>query len=160
MVCGWSTINFNELQSENCTFPTGPLNLEEASLVVSLINVGGFFGNWLALPMNNMFGIKRSIHLFGLPLIVRFVYFSKIFYIALWYRCNCFLVSWVHCLSFGLKMCTICMCRGFYRVWLVVAYQLALQHWYRTYHETSTIRTWLETNSWMKLFFYFFIFHT
>ena len=87
MSCGWSTINFNELQSENSTFPTGPLNLEEASLVVSLINVGGFFGNWLTLPMNNIFGIKRTIHLFGVPLIVRFIFLSlfqsKIFYVAL-----------------------------------------------------------------------------
>ncbi|XP_055296382.1 facilitated trehalose transporter Tret1-like isoform X2 [Sitodiplosis mosellana] len=70
MATGWATINFNELQSENCTFPTGPLSLEEASLVVSLLNIGGFFGNWITLLMNNIFGIKRTIHLFGVPLIL------------------------------------------------------------------------------------------
>lgn len=68
---GWATINFNEFQNENSTFPTGPLNLEEASLVVSLINLGGLFGNFIVLPMSHMFGIKRTIHLFGVPLIVR-----------------------------------------------------------------------------------------
>lgn len=71
---GWSTINFNEFQSENSTFPTGPLNLEEASLVVSLINLGGFVGNWLVLPMNNALGIKLTIHLFGVPSIVRHIF--------------------------------------------------------------------------------------
>lgn len=69
---GWGTINFNELQSKNSTFPTGPLTLDEASLVVSLINVGGLIGNFaiLVLPTSETIGIKRTIHLYGVPLIV------------------------------------------------------------------------------------------
>ncbi|XP_031623102.1 uncharacterized protein LOC116340647 [Contarinia nasturtii] len=67
---GWSTINFNELQNENSTFPTGPLSLDEASLVVSLINFGGFIGNFIVLPFNIMFGVKRTLHFFGIPLIL------------------------------------------------------------------------------------------
>lgn len=72
---GWSTINFIELQNENSTFSTGPLSLDEASLVVSLINIGGFVGNFAILPISKFIGIKRTIHLFGLPLIVSECYY-------------------------------------------------------------------------------------
>lgn len=68
---GWAAINYNELQSENTTFPSGALNLEQSSLVVSLINIGGLVGNFAVLPLSQMIGIKRTIHLFGIPLIVR-----------------------------------------------------------------------------------------
>lgn len=68
---GWATINFNDLQSANSTFTTGPLNLEEASLVVSLVNIGGFIGNFAILPISQIVGAKRTLHILGLPLIVR-----------------------------------------------------------------------------------------
>lgn len=67
---GWATINFNELQSENSTFMTGPLSLEEASLVVSILNVGGFVGNFAILPVTHSIGAKRTVHALGIPLIV------------------------------------------------------------------------------------------
>lgn len=67
---GWSTINFNELQNVNSTYSTGPLTADEATLVVSLINVGGFIGNFAIMPISHWCGIKRTIHLFGVPLIV------------------------------------------------------------------------------------------
>lgn len=63
-------INFNELQNENSTFPTGPLTLQQGSLVVALSSVGGFIGNFAFSPISQVFGIKKTIHLLGLPLIV------------------------------------------------------------------------------------------
>lgn len=68
---GWSSINFNYLQSENSTFPTGPLTLNEASLVVSLVNIGGVVGNFAILPFMQIIGVKRTIHLLGLVQLVR-----------------------------------------------------------------------------------------
>lgn len=68
---GYATINFNELQSENSTLASGPLSLEEASLVVSLYNVGGFIGNFAILPITHLIGVKQTIHVLGVPLIVR-----------------------------------------------------------------------------------------
>ena len=70
-VSGWATINFVDLQSENGIFPSRPLTLEEASLVVSIVNIGGFLGNFTALPIIHRFGIKRTIHICGVPIIVR-----------------------------------------------------------------------------------------
>lgn len=142
MASGWSTINFNELQSGNSTLPTGPLNLEEASLVVSLINVGGFAGNWITLPMSHIFGIKRTIHLFGVPLIVSH-FSSWMFHVTLLtgtLNLTFFLSSWVQYSSFGHKMYTIYTLRVFYRVLLAAGYLLALPHWYKTYRMTGEIK--------------------
>lgn len=70
IVSGWATINFNELQSENSTFSTGPLKLEEASLVVSILNIGGLIGNFGVLPISQLIGVKRTLHILGPLLIV------------------------------------------------------------------------------------------
>ncbi|XP_031623613.1 facilitated trehalose transporter Tret1-like [Contarinia nasturtii] len=67
---GWAMINFSELQNKNSTFSTGPLTLDEVTLVVSLVNIGGFFGNFAIMSVSKWCGIKRTIHLFGLPLII------------------------------------------------------------------------------------------
>lgn len=68
---GWATINFNELQSEKSTFLNAPLSLDEASLLVSIVNVGGLIGNYAIVPISNLIGIKRSIHILGSLMIVR-----------------------------------------------------------------------------------------
>ncbi|XP_031623912.1 facilitated trehalose transporter Tret1-like [Contarinia nasturtii] len=84
LTSGWATINFNELQSENTTFPTGALTLEEGGLVVSLLSVGGFIGNFAILPISQMIGIKKTIHLFGVPLIlsaVLIIFARNIYYL-------------------------------------------------------------------------------
>lgn len=67
---GWATINFIDLQQENTTFPTGPLSLEEATFVTSIVSIGGFVGNFAILPVSNKVGVKRAIHFMGIPLIV------------------------------------------------------------------------------------------
>lgn len=70
IVSGWATINYNELQNGNSTFATGPLKLEEASLVVSILNLGGFIGNFAIVPISQFIGIKRTLHFLGPLLIV------------------------------------------------------------------------------------------
>lgn len=67
---GWAQINFIELQDENSTYSTGPLNSEELALIVAIANIGGFIGNFAVLPISQLIGVKRAIHLFGVPLIV------------------------------------------------------------------------------------------
>lgn len=64
-------INFNELQNKNSTYSAAPLSLQEASLVTSVVSVGGLIGNFAIVPISQTIGIKRSIHLLGVPLIVR-----------------------------------------------------------------------------------------
>lgn len=71
LATGWATINLVELQSENSTFPTGQLSLQESSLVVSLFNVGGLIGNFITVPIAQAIGVKATIHFFAVPLIVR-----------------------------------------------------------------------------------------
>lgn len=51
----------------------GPLNLEEASLVVSLVNIGGFIGNFAILPIGQLLGLKHTIHLAAVPIIVSII---------------------------------------------------------------------------------------
>lgn len=67
---GWGTINNVELQNTNTTYGTGPLTQSQASLIVSLPNFGGFIGNFAIVPISMYFGVKRTMHLFGIPLIV------------------------------------------------------------------------------------------
>lgn len=74
---GWTTINLLELQNEKSTFSTGPLNQRETSFVVSIVCVGAFFGNYIVLPTGRVIGIKRTIHLLSIPLIVRPFFSSR-----------------------------------------------------------------------------------
>lgn len=67
---GWGTINFVELQSENTTFPGGKLTLEEATLVVSIMSIGAFFGNFAIIYISRKIGLKNSIHALCLPQLV------------------------------------------------------------------------------------------
>lgn len=67
---GWISINLIELKSENTTLSTGPLTMEQLSLVISISNIGGIIGNLAIVPISRAIGIKRAIHLFVIPLIV------------------------------------------------------------------------------------------
>lgn len=67
---GWATINFVELTSEHTTFPTGKLDLKDAALVVSIVEIGGLIGDFAMLPICDRFGIKKSIHFLGIPMVV------------------------------------------------------------------------------------------
>lgn len=93
---GWVIINFIELQSEKSTFPSGPLKLEEVSLVASISSIGGFLGNFVALPIIHRFGIKGSIHLCSVPIIVSHIFDAHgaqnnaVFYISVELPTHCF----------------------------------------------------------------------
>lgn len=72
---GWSTLNFNEFQSENSTsLPTGPLNEEQSALIVSIPYIGCFVGNFAIVPFSRSIGVKRTIHLSGILIIVREIF--------------------------------------------------------------------------------------
>lgn len=66
----WSTINLMELKSENSTFPTGPMTEEQSSIYVSISNIGGLTGNFIILPISQFIGVKNTIHILSVPMIV------------------------------------------------------------------------------------------
>lgn len=69
---GWTTINLPELSNnENSTF-SFTLTKTEASLLVSFQYLGSILGNYLTLPISQLLGTKRTIHLFGIPMTVKF----------------------------------------------------------------------------------------
>lgn len=80
---GWATINFVELQSDNTIYPVKNLTLNEVSLIVSIINVGGLIGNFVVLPISVC---KKTCHLLSIPLFVsafrlcNYELFNKYFY--------------------------------------------------------------------------------
>lgn len=58
--CAWTNANYLDL----------PITEEEAGLVVSVVCVGGFFGNLIYLFLIDIIGRKNSILLLALPSIV------------------------------------------------------------------------------------------
>lgn len=67
----WPTINLLELASENSTFATGPLTHHELSTIIAIGNVGSLLGNFIILPISETIGVKYSIHLLCVPMLVR-----------------------------------------------------------------------------------------
>lgn len=66
---GWATINLVDLENKNNTFPFS-LTKDEASLLVAFQYLGSIIGNYLTLPISQVLGAKRTIHLFGVPLLI------------------------------------------------------------------------------------------
>lgn len=96
---GWATINLPDLQNENSAFPFS-LTKDEASLLVAFqylgsniwvyylrlftqfplqrrcddidlkLFLGSILGNYLTLPISQVLGAKRTIHLFGVPILI------------------------------------------------------------------------------------------
>lgn len=69
-IFGWATINSNDLQRQNSTFPTGPLTFAEVSSVISVSSIGSLIGNFAVLPAIHYMGPKSAGHLFTIPLIL------------------------------------------------------------------------------------------
>lgn len=67
---GWSTINAEQLGNKTDEFPVGNLSDMERSLIISFSFGGSFTGTCIVVPISELFGIKRTIHLFGMSLIV------------------------------------------------------------------------------------------
>lgn len=66
----WPSVNSNELQEMNSTFPTGSLSFQEISYVISIANIGSLIGNFAVVPVAAILGPKLTIHLFSIPIIV------------------------------------------------------------------------------------------
>lgn len=67
---GWAPINFNDLQDEKSMLPMGPLNEYQATIVISILNVGAIIGNFVIVPILLYLGPKKTIHLLSIPIIV------------------------------------------------------------------------------------------
>lgn len=126
---GWSSINLKELNSETGTFAVRGLSEDETSFVISILYAGSFTGTCIVIPISQFIGIKRTIHLFGLPIIV-----------SIWKAKN---VKPIHCrcivyfrqalfFFYGHKMCIVYTHRAFFLERSVV-------HWLLVFQRLSTI---------------------
>lgn len=70
MTFAWPSVNSNELQEKNSTFPTGSLSFQEVSYVISIANIGSVIGNFAVVPVATIIGPKLTIHLLCIPIIV------------------------------------------------------------------------------------------
>lgn len=70
-ISGFATIYFNDLKSANSTFPAGPLTDDQLKYAITSEKIGGLGGNFAIVPLMQLFGVKRTIHLLSLVLIVR-----------------------------------------------------------------------------------------
>lgn len=69
--CSWGSLSFEALQKDPTLLPTGVLTLSEASLVVTLSNLGALIGNFVFVFIGEKYGHKRTILWLGAPQIVR-----------------------------------------------------------------------------------------
>lgn len=60
-VCGWPSASFPILQSDETPLATGPLTIEEASWVASLMAIGGALGNLLFGILSERLGGKKLL---------------------------------------------------------------------------------------------------
>lgn len=126
-ISGFLTIYFNDLKSANSTFPAGPLTDDQLKYAITFEKIGGLGGNFAIVPLMHFFGVKRTIHLLSLVLIVREtnrnivkICFSSIVHV---YRFRL-----VRCSLFGHKICTIYALRGLWMVLLGAWSSSAFQH--------------------------------
>lgn len=69
---GWATVNFVALQKEDTKFPSGPLTMNQATLMMSIAFASSIIGN-LVFPFPvKKFGSKRTLLVLGFPQIVGF----------------------------------------------------------------------------------------
>lgn len=68
--CSWGSLSYEELQNNSLLLPTGKLSLNEASLMVTLPNLGGLIGNFVFIYIGERYGHKKTILWLGAPQIV------------------------------------------------------------------------------------------
>lgn len=66
----WSATAIPLLQSENTPISTGPITMEEASWIGSLVCIGGLTGNFLGGILINIIGQKKVLMLIIIPHVV------------------------------------------------------------------------------------------
>lgn len=64
---GWAAVNFVDLQKEDTKFPSGPLALSEATLMMSIPLVSMMIGNLVFPMIVKKFGSKRTMLAVGFP---------------------------------------------------------------------------------------------
>lgn len=67
---GWASVNFVDLQKDDTSFPSGPLSLEQATLVVSICYAGAIIGNSVFPFVVKKYGSKRTLLAAVFPQIV------------------------------------------------------------------------------------------
>lgn len=72
--CSWASLGFEELQNNPTLLPTGVLSLKQASLMVTLPNLGALIGNFLFVYTGERYGLKKTILWLGAPQIVSLKY--------------------------------------------------------------------------------------
>lgn len=58
-----------ELKSPNSTFPVQVTD-DQSSIYVSISNVGGLVGNFLIVPISHYLGVKNTLHLLSIPMLL------------------------------------------------------------------------------------------
>lgn len=67
---GWASINFVDLQKDDTSFPSGPLSLKQATLMVSICYAGAIIGNSMFPFIVKKIGSKRTLAAVTFPQIV------------------------------------------------------------------------------------------
>lgn len=112
--CGWTSVNFLLLQSDESPLASGKLTLSEASWVVACLTFGGLWGNIVFGYIAEHFGRKWPLILVAIPQIVWGFYICLIIIIVkkiisilftLWLACSLFYFHSIACRNVtGMKM--------------------------------------------------------
>lgn len=73
----WAPANFLVLETNDTPLPSGPLTMEEASMVASIFGIRGMLGNMLFLWIFEKFGRRFPLLLLAIPQVVR-IYSQRI----------------------------------------------------------------------------------
>lgn len=71
--CGWTSAAYSVLKSTETPLISGPMTEEELSWMVSLLCIGGFFGNIFFGCLTNRWGRKFSLLSLAIPMTVRVI---------------------------------------------------------------------------------------
>lgn len=71
---GWASVNFLELQKTDTLLPSGPLSLQQATLMMSIGIASAVIGNLMAPLFISHLGSKRGLVVFAFPQIVSVAY--------------------------------------------------------------------------------------
>lgn len=88
---GYATVNFPDFQKEDINLPSGPLTLGEASFFMSVITIGGIFGEFLFVYLLSKIGSRNAILFLGIPQMVRAVSFFDFISSFI----SCFQIVWL-----------------------------------------------------------------
>lgn len=110
ITCGWTSSSLMILTSDESPLPTGKVNLEEASWIASLVNLGGSIGTLFFGVITNKFGRKKPLIVITVPTIVSHIIVFAPELLSNFQKLHAVFHSRSHgCLCFMRKMCITCM---------------------------------------------------